>query len=63
MCIRDSNYAGFPIGSAAGAAILPASIEGTFAIAAALNVVAAAFALALIPARDDRVARPAPDGG
>lgn len=49
------NFAGFPIGSAVGGAVAPVSLELMFALAAALDIVAAVFAFVLIPTRDDRV--------
>jgi MFS family permease len=50
------NYAGFPIGSALAGAVVPLSLEAAFAIAVALNAVAAVFTFVLLPARDERPA-------
>lgn len=46
------NFAGFPIGSALGGAVVPISIELALAIAIVVNVVAAAMTLLWLP-RDD----------
>jgi MFS family permease len=46
------NFAGFPIGSALGGAIVPVSIELALVIAVIVNVVAAAMTLVWLPAED-----------
>ena len=47
------NFVGFPVGSALGGALAPLSLEATFVIALALNVVAAVIAFVAIPATHD----------
>lgn len=46
------NFAGFPIGSALGGAIVPVSIELALVIAVIVNVVAAVMTLLWLPAED-----------
>src|SRR5205807_619051 len=46
------NFAGFPIGSALGGAIVPFSIELTFAVAIVTNVAAAAMTFLWLPRED-----------
>jgi MFS family permease len=50
------NFAGFPIGSALAGAVVPISLEAAFALAVALNAIAAIFTFVFIPARDERAA-------
>lgn len=46
------NFAGFPVGSALGGAIVPASIEAALVIAVIVNVVAAAMTVLWLPRAD-----------
>jgi MFS family permease len=51
------NFAGFPIGSAIGGAVVPISIAATLALAIVFQVLGAVFSMVTIPAEDARDGR------
>ena len=48
------NFAGFPIGSAIGGAVVPTSIAATLALAIVFQILGAVFSMVTIPAEDER---------